>query len=143
MFLSSITITNINKQLKDLILRSDAIEVKAISRIQSGTFVRYTMDGQDMVSVIHPKPGDRLSDLIADAVRWQDYMLMEEIYSGQECVEEVDDILRIWPVTDGSNVKQLTPGVTKTEQANMDIALGKLADKFNHFGKAATGGKRK
>lgn len=143
MFLSATTITNINKQLKDMILRTDVVEVKAICQIQSGIFARCTLDGQDVVTVLHNKPGDRISDLVADAVRWQDYMLMEEVYSGQECVEEVEDILRIWPQTDGSNVKQLTPGVSKTEQANMDIALGKLADKFNTFGKAATGGKRK
>lgn len=143
MFLSATTITNINKQLKDMILRTDVVEVKAICQIQSGIFARCTLDGQDVVTVLQSKPGDRISDLVADAVRWQDYMLMEEVYSGQECVEEVDDILRIWPQTDGSNVKQLVPGVSAEEQARLANAMGNLVDKFNGFDKATSGRKRK
>lgn len=142
MFLSALTVSNVNKQLKEMILRSEGVEVKAICQIKSGTFVRYTLEGQDVVSVVHLTPGAKISHLVADAVRWQDYMLLDEVYSGQECVEEAEDILRIWPMGDGTNVKPLTPGVTKAEQANMDVALTKLTEKFGRFGKAA-GGKRK
>ena len=143
MFLSALTVTNVNKQLKEMILRSEGVEVKAICQIKSGTFVRYTLEGQDVVSVVQLTPGAKISHLVADAVRWQDYILLDEVYSGQECVEEAEDILRIWPMGEGTNVKQLTPGVTKAEEANMAVALNKLTEKFGGFGKAATGGKRK
>lgn len=143
MFLSALTVANVNKQLKEMILRTEGVEVKAICQIKSGTFVRYLLDGQDVISVVTLAPGAKISHLVADAIRWQDYFLLEEVYSGQECVEEADDILRIWPMGDGTNVKQLTPGVTKAEQANMDVALSKLTEKFNSFGKQATSGKRK
>lgn len=117
MFLSAATITNINTQLRAMILRADTVTVTAACQIPGGIIVRYTTDGEDRVSMVHPKAGDRISDLLADAVRWGDYLLMVEVYSGAETTEEAEHVLRIWPATAVDNVKPFTQPVANAPSA--------------------------
>lgn len=117
MFLSAATITNINTQLRAMILRADTVTVTSACQIPGGIIVRYTTDGEDRVSMVHPKAGDRIADLLADAIRWGDYLLMAEVYSGAETTEEAEHALRIWPATAGDNVKPFTQPVANAPSA--------------------------
>lgn len=131
MFLSNETIANINTQLRAMILRSDVVTVTAICQLHGEFYVRYTTDGEDRLSVTHPQAGQRISDLIADAVRWSDYMLMNEIYSGAENTEEATAALRIWPATAGNNVQPFAAVAEKVRPfAASAEKLNELAERF-------------
>lgn len=133
MFLNNTTIQNIQTRLNTQVLRSDAV-IMGIYQARGITAVRMTIDATDVVAIIESIDGF-LADHIADAIRWQSYYHMSDIYAGLECDDEAERILHIWPETDGRNVSQLRPQGVADQPLDIKAASLKLQEKF--------GGRRK
>lgn len=127
MFLSDITITNIQNRVNTQILRND-LKVVAIHQHRGQIIARLKYDDADIACVLESKEGRNLADGIADVIRFEAYYTMADIYSGLECDDEAEAILKLWPLDQGATVQQLRPAeVVATPAFTRDIPGARIS----------------
>lgn len=134
MLLSKETVANIQAKIEKSNFSVKEIGVNAIYSSSKLTVARYTLDGEEVVSQLHPQPNVNLADLIIDAAAFSDYYRLSEVYSGLEKDEVAEFVLKQWPGENTENVlifnsKEKVPfgrdSVPSQEKMNQ------LAERFN------------
>ena len=127
MFLSDITITNIQNRVNTQVLRNE-VKVVAIHQHRGQIIARLKFDDEDIGCVLESKEGQNLADAIADVIRFNAYYRMADIYSGLECDDEAESILALWPLDQGATVQQLRPTeVISAQTFTKDIPGARIA----------------
>lgn len=128
MFLPKTTLANVQSQFNADALSYEQVIITAIHATPKATHIRYTLDGKDAVSVVITSPGQRLHELLDDSIRWKAYYLMDEIRTGKELDEEVERIVRIWPVAvKPAEVVELRPAEQpRVKQQSLDALQSKF-----------------